>query len=76
MTGGLIKKSFRLAGHSTSVALEPEFWAVLEAQAKASGLPLAALIGQVDLTRAGRNLASALRVFVLQNKPVRESGET
>lgn len=76
MTRGLIKKSFRLAGHSTSVALEPEFWAVLEAQAKASGLPLAALIGQVDLTRAGRNLASALRVFVLQNRTVRESKTT
>ncbi|MBN9591788.1 MAG: ribbon-helix-helix domain-containing protein, partial [Alphaproteobacteria bacterium] len=29
----LKKRSFTLAGHRTSVALEVEFWAVLEAEA-------------------------------------------
>ena len=33
-----------LAGHATSVALEPEFWAALEARARAEGISLAALI--------------------------------
>ncbi len=61
----LVKKSFRLAGHATSVALEPEFWAVLEQRAQQKGQSLAALVGAVDASRGERNLASALRVFCL-----------
>ncbi len=64
---GLSKKSFRLAGHATSVALEPEFWHRLEAAAAARSLSLPQLIGQIDSQRQGRNLASALRVFVLEH---------
>ena len=59
------KRSFSIAGHRTSVALEPEFWAALEAEARKSQLSLAALIGRIDATRQGRNLASTLRVHVL-----------
>lgn len=62
---GLRKKSFRLAGHATSVALEPEFWQALEEQALASGKTLAQLVGEVDAART-RNLASELRVYVLK----------
>ena len=61
----LKKRSFSIAGHRTSVALEPEFWAALEAEARKAHLPLAALIGRIDATRQGRNLASTLRVYVL-----------
>lgn len=61
----LVKKSFRLAGHATSVALEPEFWAVLEQTSRQKGQSLAALVGAVDASRGERNLASALRVFCL-----------
>ena len=31
---GLAKRSLSLAGHRTSLALEPEFWVVLEALAR------------------------------------------
>ncbi len=61
----LKKRSFAIAGHRTSVALEPEFWAALEAQAREEGAALAALIARIDGARGGRNLASALRVHVL-----------
>jgi predicted DNA-binding ribbon-helix-helix protein len=61
----LRKRSFLLSGHATSVALEPEFWAVLEAMAAADQLSLAALIGRLDQGRAGRPLASACRVAAL-----------
>lgn len=61
---GLVKKSFRLSGHATSVALEPEFWAMLDKLASAKSLSLADLVREVDAGRTG-NLASALRVFVL-----------
>ena len=61
----LIKRSINLSGHATSVALEPEFWAALEAMARADGLSLPALIGRVDETRGERPLASACRVAAL-----------
>lgn len=66
----LRKRSFRLAGHRTSVALEPAFWAALEAAAARRGLSLAALVAQVDAARADPSLplASALRVFALQDR--------
>ena len=40
----LKKRSFSIAGHRTSVALEPEFWAALEAQAREERVALAALV--------------------------------
>ncbi|HYF07849.1 MAG TPA: ribbon-helix-helix domain-containing protein [Acetobacteraceae bacterium] len=64
----LRKRSFSLAGHRTSVALEPAFWTVLEQAAKARGVSLAGLVAQLDAERAqdGTPLASALRVWALQ----------
>lgn len=62
---GLRKRSLLLAGHATSVALEPEFWAALEAMASARGIGLAALIASIDDARGDRPLASACRVAAL-----------
>ncbi|MEY4256716.1 MAG: hypothetical protein RLZZ141_1943 [Pseudomonadota bacterium] len=62
---GLRKRSINLSGHATSVALEPEFWAVLETMAAGRGLSLAGLIGEIDQARQGRLLASACRVAAL-----------
>ncbi|HEY8004904.1 MAG TPA: ribbon-helix-helix domain-containing protein [Phenylobacterium sp.] len=61
----LRKRSVQLSGHATSIALEPEFWAVLEKMAQGQGLSLAALIGRIDEARASRPLASACRVAAL-----------
>ena len=61
----LRKRSVTLAGHATSLALEPEFWAVLDAMAKADGLSLGALIARLDAGRRERPLASACRVAAL-----------
>jgi len=68
VTGHLAKRSFTLAGHRTSVALEPAFWAALEALAAARGESLGRLVAGIDAERAetARPLASALRVFALQ----------
>jgi predicted DNA-binding ribbon-helix-helix protein len=62
----LHKRSLTLAGHRTSLALEPEFWAALEAIAKARDLPLSNLIREIDESRQGDNLSSAVRVAVLR----------
>jgi predicted DNA-binding ribbon-helix-helix protein len=62
---GLKKRSLVLAGHGTSLALEPEFWTVLEALAAARALSLAGLIAVIDADRGARPLASACRVTAL-----------
>ncbi len=64
----LKKRSFTLSGHRTSVALEPEFWAVIAVQAARQNLALAALVAQIDSARGDRPLASALRIFALENR--------
>lgn len=62
----LVKRSFTLAGHRTSVALEPEFWTALAAIAAARGRSLSGLVADIDAARgADRPLASALRVHAL-----------
>jgi predicted DNA-binding ribbon-helix-helix protein len=61
----LEKRSLTLAGHATSVALEPEFWAALEGLAEARGVSLAALVRALDQARGERPLASACRVAAL-----------
>jgi predicted DNA-binding ribbon-helix-helix protein len=63
---GLVKRSLNLAGHATSLALEPEFWSVLESRAAVDRLSLAALIRIIDTARADRPLASACRVAALE----------
>lgn len=65
----LEKRSFSLSGHRTSVALEPDFWAVLVDIAEAEGLALSTLVTRIDAGRGeNRPLASALRVFALKAK--------
>lgn len=62
---GLKKRSVNLAGHATSVALEPEFWAVLEMMAKDQKLSLAGLIAEFDKRRGDSLLASFCRLSAL-----------
>jgi predicted DNA-binding ribbon-helix-helix protein len=62
----LRKRSVAVAGHRTSVSLEPEFWDAIKEIAAVRGLSLNALIAEVDRGRTG-NLSSALRVFALKS---------
>ena len=55
-----------LSGHATSVALEPEFWAVLDAIAAELALSRSGLLIRIDAWRGRRPLASACRVLALQ----------
>jgi predicted DNA-binding ribbon-helix-helix protein len=70
--GGLQKRSMRIAGHRTSLALEQEFWAALERIARDRSVSLPVLIASIDERRAQNapeaSLASAVRVFVLENR--------
>ena len=63
-----VKRSITIAGHPTSIALEPLFWQVLEHRAEARSLPLSALVAQIDAERLTAptppNLASAIRCWL------------
>lgn len=69
------KRSVIVAGHPTSVSLEPEFWAALKALAAARGQSTAALIAEIDRGRKG-NLSSAIRVHVLADLRARTAAAT
>ena len=66
---GPVKRSVTIAGHQTSISLEPLFWQALEAAATVRTLPLNALIAEIDAIRIlaadPPNLASALRSWLL-----------
>ncbi|MBD9372858.1 ribbon-helix-helix domain-containing protein [Rhizobium sp. ARZ01] len=61
------KHSATLHGHRTSFSLEEPFWLELKAIAADRGIPLAALLSEIDDARSPEsNLSSALRVHVLE----------
>jgi predicted DNA-binding ribbon-helix-helix protein len=67
LLSNLVKRSFSLAGHRTSVALEAAFWAELERSAAAQDRSLSALVAEVDAAREPSTpLASALRLHALR----------
>lgn len=68
MTQHLRKRSFRLAGHATSIALEPAFWSALERLAESRAVSLAQLVAEADAKRIlqGVPLASTLRLLALE----------
>jgi predicted DNA-binding ribbon-helix-helix protein len=67
---GPIKRSVMIAGHATSVSLEPVFWDALKLAAEEESLPISALVARIDAERiAGDdapNLASAIRVWLME----------
>ena len=70
----LEKRSLTLEQHQTSVALEPEFWAELEAWAAADDTTITAVIEEIDRQRPpSERLASSLRVAILTRLKQRAS---
>jgi predicted DNA-binding ribbon-helix-helix protein len=67
---GPIKRSMMIAGHATSISLEPVFWNALREAAAAEGLPLNALVARIDAERVQSrnppNLGSAIRVWLFE----------
>ena len=65
-----VKRSVEIAGHKTSISLEPLFWDLLRAAALAEGVPINALVARIDAQRleapAPPGLASAVRLWLTQ----------
>ena len=61
-----LKRSLTIAGHQTSLSLEPEFWAALKHYAERDEKSIAELVGEIDVSRGSRNLSSSIRVWILK----------
>ena len=64
------KRSVLIAGHQTSISLEPMFWNALDAAAKERGCPVNALVAEIDAARLDAdqppNLTSAIRQWLFE----------
>lgn len=64
-----VKRSVEIAGHKTSISLEPLFWELLKQAASAEGLPINALVARIDAERIKAavppGLAGAVRVWLV-----------
>ncbi len=67
---GPVKRSMMIAGHATSISLEPVFWEALREAAEAESVPLNALVARIDAARIeeaeAANLGSAIRVWLFE----------
>ena len=63
-----VKRSVLIAGHPTSISLEPIFWHALEISARDQAIPVNALVAQIDAARLNverpPNLTSAIRQWL------------
>ncbi|MEH6790197.1 ribbon-helix-helix domain-containing protein [Parasphingorhabdus sp.] len=63
-----VKRSITIAGHQTSISLEPLFWDLLKAAADQRELPLNALVARIDVERIAAapapGLATAIRLWL------------
>ena len=64
----LLKKSFTIGNHRTSISLEPEFWNALELKANEQDVSLSKLVLKIDNEKPKdyNNLASYIRIWVLK----------
>lgn len=66
-----VKRSVEIAGHKTSISLEPLFWDLLRAAAARESVPVNALVGRIDNERIAAStpcgLAGAIRLWLVAN---------
>ncbi len=67
-----VKRSVEIAGHKTSISLEPLFWDMLRSAALREGVPLNALVARIDVERIASStppgLAGAIRIWLVSNR--------
>ncbi len=65
------KRSVLIAGHQTSISLEPMFWTALETAARERGCAINALVAEIDAARLDAeeppNLTSAIRQWLFSD---------
>jgi predicted DNA-binding ribbon-helix-helix protein len=66
-----VKRSFRIAGHATSISLEEAFWHELATAAARLEKPVTQLVADIDAARGDTNLSSAVRLWILADLKTR-----
>lgn len=65
------KRSITIAGHQTSITLEPLFWELLKTASEDRSLPLNALVAKIDVARIASHdppgLATAIRLWLVND---------
>ncbi|WP_068076248.1 ribbon-helix-helix domain-containing protein [Novosphingobium lentum] len=73
-----MKRSVEIAGHKTSISLEPVFWDMLRDWAEREGVPVNALVARIDVERIASptppGLASAIRVWLVARSREADAG--
>ena len=76
----LLRRSFRIAGHQTSLSMERAFWDEFRRQAQAQGRSMTDLISEIDAQRTV-GLSRAVRLYILKRlqseigQPIRKQVE-
>jgi predicted DNA-binding ribbon-helix-helix protein len=74
-----VKRSVEIAGHKTSISLEPLFWDLLKQAAADEGVPLNALVARIDAERISAatppGLAGAIRLWLADRLTMQQSGQ-
>lgn len=64
-----VKRSVEIAGHKTSISIEPLYWELLKQAAVIEGLPINALVARIDAERIKAptppGLAGAIRLWLV-----------
>ncbi|MGN3974526.1 ribbon-helix-helix domain-containing protein [Tsuneonella sp. SYSU-LHT278] len=72
-----VKRSVEIAGHKTSISLEPLFWTMLREAARREGTAVNALVARIDEERIASptpcGLAGAIRIWLVTHQT---AGET
>ena len=72
-----VKRSIEIAGHKTSISLEPLFWDLLKQAAHRNGVPINALVARIDAERIGAEeppgLAGAIRLWLVADLSSRQT---
>lgn len=72
-----VKRSVEIAGHKTSISLEPLYWELLKAAAQERAVPINALVAQIDAERIAApdapGLAGAIRLWLTSQLTQRQA---
>ena len=73
-----VKRSVEIAGHKTSITLEPVFWDMLIEAARTHDIPVNALVARIDAAQIEAEeptgLASAIRQYLVMQLRGEDAG--
>lgn len=72
----VIKRTVYVDGRKTQITLEDSFWTTLKEIAQTQGVMVSQVVTEIEKSRQGGNLSSAVRIFVLDRVRSKKAGAT